>query len=381
MSAISFKTLTQDDITTSRTLLHEAIPITGTLISGTYATSSHSDGRVRENNIKTYSHGMFQSVYDYPYASSSANHLFDITWGYISHSAISSFIEGESVITATAAGESTAGVVVQKNKKLNIYNQFGQILRGYDVDNKIKLFDANNDDTSGIAKWGAVAIISFSRLLVKDEIKKGTFKIVLGTGAELSAPFTSTNEWSDADAATNYRSNSPAGEVGLLKTEGGDIRGLIYYQAGVVVMNLASAAFGGTFNVAADCKWVARDGGLKSRLNSCLTGSIDEFADGLRNRIQSINFNNTTELNSTIYFCRAHKGEFNYSANPTYLSGSKIRVKTDPGTNEFQNPPMSYVTTVGLYSPDNVLLAVAKLSEPVKKTPINELNLRVRLDY
>ena len=43
--------------------------------------------------------------------------------------------------------------------------------------------------------------------------------------------------------------------------------------------------------------------------------------------------------------------------------------------------PMSYVTTVGLYSPDNELLAVAKLSEPVKKTPINELNLRVRLDY
>ena len=40
MSAISFKTLTQDDVTTSRTLLHESIPITGTLVSGTYETSS-----------------------------------------------------------------------------------------------------------------------------------------------------------------------------------------------------------------------------------------------------------------------------------------------------------------------------------------------------
>ena len=43
--------------------------------------------------------------------------------------------------------------------------------------------------------------------------------------------------------------------------------------------------------------------------------------------------------------------------------------------------PVSYVTTVGLYSADNELLAVAKLSEPLKKTPDTELTLRVRLDY
>ena len=43
--------------------------------------------------------------------------------------------------------------------------------------------------------------------------------------------------------------------------------------------------------------------------------------------------------------------------------------------------PFSYVTTVGLYSEINELLAVAKLSEPVKKTPENEMVLRVRLDF
>ena len=58
------------DITTTKTLLHEAIPITGTIISGTY-NSPIQNG---ERNIKNYSHGMFQSVYDYPFLSSSANH-------------------------------------------------------------------------------------------------------------------------------------------------------------------------------------------------------------------------------------------------------------------------------------------------------------------
>ena len=89
-----------------------------------------------------------------------------------------------------------------------------------------------------------------------------------------------------------------------------------------------------------------------------------------------MSFNNTTELNSTIHFCRANHNDFNYSANPTYLSGSKIRVK-----NNTLDSPVSYITTVGLYSADNELLAVAKLSEPLKKDPTNEMTIRVRLDY
>ena len=105
--------------------------------------------------------------------------------------------------------------------------------------------------------------------------------------------------------------------------------------------------------------------------------TIDTAADAIRNRIANISFNNTTELNSTIYFCRANHNEFNYSSNPTYLTGSKIRVKND----DIMVPPRSYATTVGLYSSNNELLAVAKLSEPLKKDPSNELTLRVRLDY
>ena len=71
------------------------------------------------------------------------------------------------------------------------------------------------------------------------------------------------------------------------------------------------------------------------------------------------------------------RDRYNYSSNPTYLSNSKIIVKDS----EALNAPQSYVTTVGLYSPDNELMAVAKLSEPLKKEPTTELNLRVRLDY
>ena len=70
--ATTFKTFMNNDQVSTRTLLHESIPVTGTILSGTYA----------DNNIKNYSHEMFQSVYDYPYLSSSANHILDITCGF-----------------------------------------------------------------------------------------------------------------------------------------------------------------------------------------------------------------------------------------------------------------------------------------------------------
>ena len=54
--ATTFKTITANDATNTRTLLHEAIPLTGTIASGTYS----------DENIKTFSHGMLESVFDYP---------------------------------------------------------------------------------------------------------------------------------------------------------------------------------------------------------------------------------------------------------------------------------------------------------------------------
>jgi len=136
--------------------------------------------------------------------------------------------------------------------------------------------------------------------------------------------------------------------------------GLIYYQAGIVVLTASANWFGGV--------QVPLVTGAYSITASC---------DKLREFWSDNNFQNTTELNSTIYFCRANAGEFNYSSNPTFLSSSQIRVKN----NDSLNNSRTYVTTIGLYSPDNELLATAKLSEPIQKDPTNALTFRVRLDY
>jgi len=351
--ATVYKTLTNNDVTSTRTLLHEAIPITGTIVSGTYGDFGS------EGNVKDFSHEMFQSVYDYPYLSSSANHIFDIAVGY----------------ATSALGNNMSDTY--HNKKVNVYNQMAQVLMGYDHTGSIREFDQDGDLTGGSKITGSV-FFNFSRLLVKDEIKKGSFSITFGTGTYADAFNGVGYKVGDTNAATAYKVNSPAGEYGILYEQSPSTNtvpiGLIFYQAGIAVLNYTDRLTGSADAAGTDTPF---DVDSETAMG-LLTGSYSPkaSANAWRNRIQNISFNNTVELNSAVYFCRANHNEFNYSANPTYISGSKIRVKENP-----DDAPTSYITTVGLYSSDNELLAVAKLSEPLKKDPTNEVTLRVRLDY
>ena len=347
MAVTSFETLPASSIATTRTLLHESIPLTGTIVKGTYGTFPN------EGNIKNYTHGQFQSVYDYLYLSSSANHIFDITVGYDESSSLSG---SASLLNA---------------KKINMYNQFSQVLLGYTGStNTVRKFELDLLlDQVGVMNESL--FLNFSRLLTKDQIKKGTFSITLGTGS-YAAPFALTKTLSDVSASdTGGTTNTFGGDYGVLfdtNVPNSVARGLVFYQAGIVVLSTSSFDGVTDFNSAS--------AGVSSIADMLVSSSITASCDTLRHRLQNISFNNTTEINSSIYFCRVPHNKYNHSANPTYLNASTIRVKSVN-----TDTPVAYITTVGLYSSDNQLMAMAKLSEPLKKDPTNELTLRVRLDY
>lgn len=387
--ATTFKTFLNNDIASTRTMLHEAIPITGSLVSGTYGGNTVDLGS--EPNIKSYSHGMFQSVYDYPYLSSSANHIFDIAVGI------------------SPKGGMYAQTTSQQSKKANVYNQMAQILMGHDVTGSIQEFDEDGNILAGGTKLQEVFFLNFARLLAKDEVKKGSFELELGVTSDYSEAvnghFARRIKLTDASGSNGFFVNSPAGEYGVLYAQttadgDGDATdalasfciadetaaasthppcGLIFYQAGIAVISgsvFNDAALGGILDNSTTDAMEMIDGFGYNGFNFVTGSTIDTVANKIRTRIYNMQFNNTTELNSSIYFCRINHNDFNYSSNPTYLSGSKIRVKDSTVDN-----PVTYLTTVGLYSADNELLAVAKLSEPLKKDPSTEMTLRVRLDY
>jgi len=385
--ATSFKTLLSTDIQSTRTKLHEAIPVTGTILSGTYTLPAAPPAATSEENIKNYTHGMFQSVYDYPYLSSSANHILDLTVGY------------------GTGSDMSASTSIQNAQKIQIYNQMAQVLVGFDTSGNVRPFDEDGDLGSG-TKLNSAYFLNFARLLSKDEIQKGTFYMDVsvwpsGAVAGGRAPGAVTDRVvrvRDSSGSTSWKVNSPAGEYNILYATASTMDtltnqdvpvGLIYYQAGIVVLSSSLfqvATSGGILSDDIGSGGVtlskviltpnSTPGGGYGVTGSFQSSSISGACDAFRARVQNIYMANTTELNSTIYFCRSNANEFNYSSNPTYVSASKIRVK-ETRTDE----PITYMTSVGLYGANNELLAVAKLSEPLKKTPSNEFTLRVRLDY
>jgi hypothetical protein len=85
----------------------------------------------------------------------------------------------------------------------------------------------------------------------------------------------------------------------------------------------------------------------------------------------------TENVSTSHYFVRATNREFNFSNNPTFVTGSD-------GTfaeSTFERDPKTFITTVGLYNDANELLAVAKTSQPIAKSYDKEVLIAVKLDF
>ena len=107
------------------------------------------------------------------------------------------------------------------------------------------------------------------------------------------------------------------------------------------------------------------------------------------NHLRDGNFfrcNSREEVLSNFYYCRANNGEFNFSNNPSFTTGSNATdtlrhsLGSTPETTMVGNPVV-YITTIGLYNEYNELLAVGKLSKPLKKSFDREVLIRLKLDY
>jgi hypothetical protein len=86
---------------------------------------------------------------------------------------------------------------------------------------------------------------------------------------------------------------------------------------------------------------------------------------------------NSEKVTSTHYFVRIKNAEYNFSNNPSYITGSVGQI----AQSTFVGDPKTYITTVGLYNDRQELLAVAKLSKPLLKSFQREALIRVKLDF
>lgn len=87
-------------------------------------------------------------------------------------------------------------------------------------------------------------------------------------------------------------------------------------------------------------------------------------------------FSSSYTIYETQFKCTIGADEFNYSTNPTLISGSEGELY-DFATGSYFSP---YVTTIGLYDDAYNLLAVAKLSKPLPTSQTTDTIILVNFD-
>lgn len=108
------------------------------------------------------------------------------------------------------------------------------------------------------------------------------------------------------------------------------------------------------------------------------TGDIAFIEDFINSSNLTCSFDSTITIYETQYKCTIRENEFNFSQNPSLISGSSNSgIISSFATGSYFNP---YVTTIGLYNNNKELLAVAKLAQPLPLSSVTDTSILVNLD-
>jgi len=218
-------------------------------------------------------------------------------------------------------------------------------------------------------------VLSVDRTRYKQSLFPGSLSLVISGSVGSKKPITLTD---DSQVASS-----------IVYNEAGRVYQLVSGSQGVV--NTSTNANG--YSASGSYGWLLPDIGTIILNPAALSASINLFpttssnSDGSNYRklfnalsgsgASSFYLNSQETVSSDYIFVRARNAEFNYSENPSFISGSTGEVIYD----SFINNPQTYPTTIGLYNDTNELLAVAKLSRPLLKDFTKEALVRVKLDF
>jgi hypothetical protein len=254
-----------------------------------------------------------------------------------------------------------------------IYGQYQDLVLG----------DENTDFVFGAITSSEFIAISFDRSRYKESLFLGSLALTLKGQAAASGSITLTDN-------SKYVSS------------------VVYTNGGMRVFQLISGSQG-TVNTSVDpngysktgsygwflpdigtillnpraLRAVPSEGGIGFLFSGSATASVAPVTPPLVDIYTAISggasflINSQETITSDFIFIRPQSSEFNYSENPSFISGSTGEVIYS----DFINNPQTYITTVGLYNDNNELLAVAKLSRPLSKNFTSEALIRVKLDF
>jgi len=227
------------------------------------------------------------------------------------------------------------------------------------------VFGDGTNSITGSDFW----VLSIERSRYKEKLFPGTFNLALtGPDGEIQL----TNDSNDVKTSTFLGATRVyqvvSGSNGSAYDSSGYVAGsgsygLFLPEIGTVLLNPAAISQ----SIGVD---TTKTPNLTNGTNQAIL--YDSIVSG-----SSFQLNAEETITSDYVFVRARNSEFNYSTNPSFISGSTGEVIYD----QFINNPQVYVTTVGMYNDANECIAVAKLSKPLLKDFTKESLVRVKLDF
>lgn len=344
---MSFKRLETDDFVTSVDSITAAMWVNNTPSLTYFFTSS------------TQESGASGDYYLNVYSSSAATDIqFALAYG-------NQYGSGSLAYNTAVDGYSPTGT---------IYGQYQNLVLG----------DENGAFIFGNVTSSEMFAISVDRNRYKESLFPGSITLkISGSGRTISltddSNYVTTVTYGEAGRIFNLVSgsagtrNTSVNSTGWTSSSGS--YGWLLPDIGTILLNpLALAA-------------TSSAGGAGLIYSGSASASAAPVKDPNRSIYQSISgsgvaaavftLNSQESVTSDYIFVRPRSSEFNYSENPSFISGSTGEVLYSG----FINNPQVYITTIGMYNDNNELLAVAKLSRPLLKDFTKEALIRVKLDF
>jgi len=259
-----------------------------------------------------------------------------------------------------------------------IYNQLKNVL----LDSADNYFSVYTGSTAAGHDLTSFYAININRARYKERLDPGNIQIKLSGSAGLVTLIDDSGGTDETVTTAGRVYNLVSGSLNIGSALTASIKqysdtftqegyGLFYPDMGIILLNpnALSASVDGNLMTAADSTTA------KYHQSGSVSGSLKLF-DALK-KGADFQARRTENVSTSHYFVRANNREFNFSNNPTFVTGS-IGQFVQP---LFERDPKVYITTVGLYDDANELLAVAKTSKPIEKSFDKEVAIKVKLDF
>jgi hypothetical protein len=249
------------------------------------------------------------------------------------------------------------GVVAGASPTKTVYGQYRTLIYG----------DENAEFIFGTVTSSDFWAISIDRSRYKEHLLKGTFNLRLSGSGTLqltdNSGMVSTDTYLDCGRVYQIISGSngvAASGTGYSPSSGS--YGLFLPDIATIILNPLALS-----------QSIALSPSRSSNIDGDNIGRLFRATSGS----QAFQLNSEEGVSSNYVFVRVRNSEYNYTENPSFISGST----GDVLYSNYINAPQTYITTVGLYNDTNELLAVAKLSKPLIKDFTKEALLRIKLDF